>query len=280
MAKILDGKALAKEVEQELSQRVARIAEKTGGALKLAIIIVGDDFASQTYVRMKINAAKRIGLTPEKIAFDETAAEGEILAAVERLNADPDVKGIMLQHPIPRHLDEREIMDTILPHKDVDGLSSASFGAMALGLPAFAPATALSIMTILRRYGVGIEGKHAVVIGRSSILGKPVALMLLGDNATVTICHSKTRDLPQIVSQADIIVAAVGKPRFVKAEWVKTGAIIVDAGYNEGNVGDVDLENAAEKSSAYTPVPGGVGPMTIAMLLEQTVISAENELKK
>jgi len=148
---------------------------------------------------------------------------------------------------------------------------------MALGLTAFAPATALSIMTILRRYKIQIEGKKAVVIGRSAILGKPVSLMLLNDNATVTICHSKTVNLPEIVSQADIVVAAVGKPKFVKAEWIKKGAVIIDAGYNEGNVGDVDLERAAEISSAYTPVPGGVGPMTIAMLLEQTVIAAEKE---
>jgi methylenetetrahydrofolate dehydrogenase (NADP+)/methenyltetrahydrofolate cyclohydrolase len=280
MSTILDGKTLAKQVEQELSGRVAAIVQKTNITPKLAILIVGDDYASHTYVKMKMNACKRVGIEPVRYAFPDDAKEEEILAVVNKLAVDPTVHGIMLQHPIPKHLNERKIMDSIPPSKDSDGLNSASFGAMALGLPAFAPATALSIMTLLRRYNQQIEGKKAVVIGRSSILGKPVALMLLNDNATVTICHSKTQKLPEIVSQADIVVAAVGKPKFVKAEWIKPGAVIVDAGYNEGNIGDVDLENAAPKSSAYTPVPGGVGPMTIAMLLEQTVMAAEAALLK
>ncbi len=279
MTKILDGKALAKQVEQELAARVEKITARCGRKPRLAILIAGDDYASQTYVKMKMNACRRVGMEPEKFAFGENASNEEILETVEKLNADPDVTGIMLQHPIPKQLDERGIMDKILPEKDVDGLNSASFGRMALGLDAFAPATALSIMTLLHRYGIEIQGRHAVVIGRSPILGKPVSLMLLNDNATVTVCHSKTQNLPDMIRQADIVVAAVGKPRFVKADWIKDGAVIVDAGYNEGNVGDVDLENAAEKSSAYTPVPGGVGPMTIAMLLEQTVISAERKFK-
>jgi len=276
MAQILDGKTLSKEIEAELTERVQKITAK-GYSPKLAIMIVGNDYASQTYVKMKMNASKRIGIEPIKFQFDETATTEQILKTLNKLNKDKNIAGIMLQHPIPKHIDERLIDDTITPSKDVDGLNSASFGAMALGLTAFAPATALSIMTILHRYKIAIEGKRAVVIGRSAILGKPVSLMLLNDNATVTICHSKTVNLPEIVSQADIVVAAVGKPKFVKAEWIKKGAVIIDAGYNEGNVGDVDLFNAAEISSAYTPVPGGVGPMTIAMLLEQTVTAAEKE---
>lgn len=276
MAQILDGKTLSKEIEAELTERIAKITAK-GHCPKLAIMIVGNDYASQTYVKMKMNASRRIGVEPIEFHFDETATTEQILKTLTKLNNDKNVVGIMLQHPIPKHIDERKIDDSILPSKDVDGLNSASFGAMALGLTAFAPATALSIMTILHRYKIQIEGKYAVVIGRSAILGKPVSLMLLNDNATVTICHSKTVNLPEIVSQADIVVAAVGKPKFVKAEWIKKGAVIIDAGYNEGNIGDVDLFNAAEISSAYTPVPGGVGPMTIAMLLEQTVIAAEKE---
>jgi len=276
MTQILDGKTLSKEIEAELTERVKKITAK-GHSPKLAIMIVGNDYASQTYVKMKMNASRRIGVEPIEFHFDETATTEQILKTLKELNNDKNVVGIMLQHPIPKHIDERKIDDSILPSKDVDGLNSASFGAMALGLTAFAPATALSIMTILHRYKIQIEGKYAVVIGRSAILGKPVSLMLLNNNATVTICHSKTVNLPEIVSQADIVVAAVGKPKFVKAEWIKKGAVIIDAGYNEGNVGDVDLERAAEISSAYTPVPGGVGPMTIAMLLEQTVIAAEKE---
>ncbi len=184
---------------------------------------------------------------------------------------------ILLQHPVPSQIDEQRCFNAIAMDKDTDGVNTGSFGAMTMYLPAFKSATPLSVMALLKRYGIELSGKEAVVVGRSPILGKPVAMLLLNADATVTICHSKTKNLPEIVRRADIIVAAVGRAKFIQAGWVKEGAVLIDAGYNEGNVGDIDLENAAAKSSAYTPVPGGVGPVTIAKLIEQTVESAERK---
>ncbi|HPD02105.1 MAG TPA: tetrahydrofolate dehydrogenase/cyclohydrolase catalytic domain-containing protein [Eubacteriales bacterium] len=274
---ILDGKKLAREIEAELAERVKQIVERTGEVPVLATIIVGNNPASETYVKMKCNACRRIGLEPKKIALGEDTTTDELLAVINELNADPKVCGILLQHPVPRGIDEQRCMNVIALEKDVDGVNTAGFGRMAMGLDAYVSATPLGIIKILERYGIEIEGKEAVVIGRSAILGKPVAMLLLNKNATVTICHSRTKNLAEIVRRADIVVAAVGKPEFVKADWIKEGAVIVDAGYNEGNVGDVDLKAAAAKSSAYTPVPGGVGPCTIAMLMTQTVLSAEKK---
>lgn len=270
---ILDGKKLSLQVEQELRERVEATRAKTGKTPVLATIIVGENPASVTYVRMKCNACLRVGITPRKIEMPETTTTEELLAQIDALNADEEVYGILLQHPVPHAIDEQACFNRITLAKDVDGVNTAGFGAMTMGLPAFKSATPLSILTILKRYNVPLVGKHAVVIGRSAILGKPVAMLLLNENATVTICHSKTENLPDIVRTADIIVACVGKPNFVQADWVREGAVIVDAGYNKGNVGDVDLVNCIPKSSAYTPVPGGVGPMTIAMLMSQTVDS-------
>ena len=272
--KILDGKALAKEIEAELAAKVSAHKAKTGRTPVLATILVGENPASVTYVRMKGNACRRVGIEPLKVELPETTTTEELLAEIAKLNADDNVCGILLQHPVPRGIDEQLCFNSIAPEKDVDGVNVTSFGAVTMGdKKAYKCATPYSIMTILTRYGIELEGKEAVVIGRSPILGKPVAMLLLNANCTVTICHSRTKNLPEIVRRADIVVAAVGKPKFVKAEWIKPGAVLVDAGYNEGNVGDIDLEKAAPLSSAYTPVPGGVGPCTIAMLMSQTVES-------
>ena len=277
---ILNGKELSKKIEEELKAEVCDLKEKTGKVATLATIIVGDDPASQVYVKMKGNACERIGINSLKIELDKETKTEELLEVIESLNKDENIDGILLQHPVPKHIDERKCFNAINPNKDVDGVTSAGFGAMSMGEDAFASATPLGIMKLLEFYGIDIEGKKAVVIGRSSILGKPIAMMLLNKNATVTIAHSKTKDLEKIVKEADIVVACVGKPKFVKKEWLKEGVVIVDAGYNPGNIGDVDLDNAIELSSAYTPVPGGVGPMTIVSLMFQTIKSFEKRIKK
>ena len=273
--KILDGKALSKIIEERLQLRGQALRAKYGFVPVLATILVGEDPASVTYVRMKGNACARVGLESRRVAMPEATTTQELLEQIRELNEDPRVCGILLQHPVPRHIDEQACFEAIAPEKDVDGVNTATFGRMTMGSFAYHSATPYGIMTLLKEYGIPLEGKEAVVIGRSAILGKPVAMMLLNANATVTICHSRTKNLPEIVKRADIVVAAVGKPTFVQADWVKPGAVLVDAGYNPGNVGDIDLENAAPLSSAYTPVPGGCGPMTIAMLMQNTMDSAE-----
>lgn len=272
---VLNGKALATEIEAELSARVRKLVEKTGRTPVLATILVGDNPASVTYVTMKGKACRRVGLEPRRVEMPECTTTEELLAQIEALNADPDVCGILLQHPVPRHIDEARCFNAIAPVKDVDGVNVASFGAVTMKQEGYRSATPGGIIRILKHYGIALAGKEVVVIGRSPILGKPVAMLLLNEDATVTIAHSKTENLPEIVRRADVIVAAVGKPRFVQADWMKEGAVLVDAGYNAGNVGDIDLENCIAKSSAYTPVPGGVGPMTICTLMEQSVMAAE-----
>lgn len=272
---ILNGKALATEIEAELSVRVQKLVEKTGRTPVLATILVGDNPASVTYVTMKGKACRRVGLEPRRVEMPAETTTEELLAQIEALNADPDVCGILLQHPVPRHIDEARCFNAIAPVKDVDGVNVASFGAVTMKQEGYRSATPGGIIRILKHYGVTLAGKEVVVIGRSPILGKPVAMLLLNEDATVTIAHSRTENLPEIVRRADVVVAAVGKPRFVQADWVKEGAVLVDAGYNAGNVGDIDLENCISKCSAYTPVPGGVGPMTICTLMEQSVQAAE-----
>ncbi len=273
---VLEGKNLAKSIEESLIPRVAAVIAKSGGKLPvLATILVGDDPASATYVRMKGNACRRVGMESRKIELPATTTTEELLSAIEDLNRDPDVHGILLQHPVPEQIDERACFDAISLEKDVDGVTSLGFGRMAMGEFAYGSATPTGIMTILDHYDIPIKGKRAVVVGRSPILGKPLAMMLLNRHATVTICHSRTVDLPGVVREADIVVGAVGKPKFIQADWIKEGAVIIDAGYHPGGIGDVDLENAAPRSSAYTPVPGGVGPMTIVSLISQTLDAAE-----
>ena len=272
---VLEGKSVSEAIEKDLAVRVARIKERSGRTPVLATILVGSDPASATYVRMKGNACRRVGMESLAVTLPAATTSEELLARIDALNADATVNGILLQHPMPRALDERACFDRIAIGKDVDGVTALGFGRMSLGERAYGSATPAGIMRLLDHYQLAIEGRHAVVVGRSPILGKPMAMMLLNRHATVTICHSRTQDLPQVVRQADILVAAVGRPRFVKGDWIKDGAVIVDAGYHPEKVGDVDLAAAAPRSSAYTPVPGGVGPMTIAMLITQTVEAAE-----
>jgi methylenetetrahydrofolate dehydrogenase (NADP+)/methenyltetrahydrofolate cyclohydrolase len=278
-ALVLDGKSLAAESEAELLVRVQRLKEKSGGKTPiLATILVGDDPASATYVKMKGNACRRVGMDSLAVEMPASTTTDELLAKIDALNANPDVHGILLQHPVPSQIDERACFDAIALHKDVDGVTCLGFGRMAMGENAYGCATPQGIMRILDHYGIEIEGKHAVVVGRSPILGKPMAMMLLQKNATVTICHSRTQDLPALVGQADILVGAVGKPEFIRADWVKEGAVVIDAGYHPGGVGDIELSPLANKVSAYTPVPGGVGPMTINTLILQSVESGEKSL--
>ncbi|MEC7118325.1 MAG: bifunctional methylenetetrahydrofolate dehydrogenase/methenyltetrahydrofolate cyclohydrolase FolD [Pseudomonadota bacterium] len=281
MSVILDGRKLATTIEQDLSQRVAALKAKTGRTPILATILVGDDGASATYVRMKGNACRRVGMDSIKIELPQSTTTDQLLAEIAQLNANPDVHGILLQHPVPEQIDERACFDAIDLAKDVDGVTCLGFGRMSMGERAYGSATPQGIMTILQSYGIEVAGKHAVVVGRSAILGKPMAMMLLAANATVTICHSRTQHLSDLIKQADILVGAVGKAELIQREWIKHGAVVVDAGFHPregGGVGDVQLAGIEQIASAYTPVPGGVGPMTITTLIRQTVEAAERAL--
>ncbi|MFI2810186.1 MULTISPECIES: bifunctional methylenetetrahydrofolate dehydrogenase/methenyltetrahydrofolate cyclohydrolase FolD [Microbulbifer] len=278
-ALVLDGKALAQKTEEELSARVAALKEKSGGQTPiLATILVGDDPASATYVKMKGNACRRIGMDSMQVELPSSTTTEELLAKIEELNANDNVHGILLQHPVPEQIDERACFDAISLDKDVDGVTCLGFGRMAMGEEAYGCATPKGIMRLLEAYEIDIAGKHAVVVGRSPILGKPMAAMLLNANATVTICHSRTQDLAEHISRADIIVGAVGRPEFIKAEWIKDGAVVVDAGYHPGGLGDIELAPLVDRVAAYTPVPGGVGPMTINTLIYQSVDSGERKI--
>lgn len=278
-ALVLDGKALAASWEKQLSQRVAQLKEKSGGkAPILATILVGTDPASATYVSMKGNACRRVGMGSIAVEMSDQTTTDELLEKIAELNGNPDVHGILLQHPVPAQIDERACFDAIALSKDVDGVTCLGFGRMAMGEEAYGCATPKGIMRLLEHYQVELEGKHAVVVGRSPILGKPMAAMLLEKNATVTICHSRTRNLAGHIKQADIVVGAVGKPEFIQADWIKDGAIVVDAGYHPGGVGDIELAPLLDRVEAYTPVPGGVGPMTINTLIFQSVDSGEKAL--
>lgn len=281
MALLLDGRALAKHIESELFDRVAVLKAKSGRTPILATILVGDDGASATYVRMKGNACTRVGMQSIKVELPQSTTTAQLLAEIAKLNANPDVHGILLQHPVPEQIDERACFDAIDLAKDVDGVTCLGFGRMAMGEPAYGSATPAGIMSILKGYNIEIAGKHAVVVGRSAILGKPMAMMLLQANATVTICHSRTQNLAELVKQADIIVGAVGKAELIQKDWIKAGAVVVDAGFHPregGGVGDIQLQGIEDVASAYTPVPGGVGPMTITTLIRQTVEAAEKAL--
>ncbi|MBP8020064.1 MAG: bifunctional methylenetetrahydrofolate dehydrogenase/methenyltetrahydrofolate cyclohydrolase FolD [Agitococcus sp.] len=274
-ALILDGKKLATLVEADLAERVAKIKERTQQTPILATILVGDDPSSATYVKMKGNACRRVGMDSISVTLPSTTTTETLLAEIAALNTNPNVHGILLQHPVPHQIDERACFDAINLAKDVDGVTCLGFGRMSMGEEAYGSATPQGIMALLNHYQISLEGKHAVVVGRSAILGKPMAMMLLAANATVTICHSRTQNLAELIKQADIVVGAVGKPQFIKSEWIKDGAVVIDAGYHAGGVGDIELAGIHERASAYTPVPGGVGPMTIATLMTQTVMAAE-----
>ena len=274
----LDGKRLSKKIEGELRVRVAEISGAGGRVPILATILVGGDPASVTYVKMKGNACRRVGMESHRVVLPEETTTEELLVEIDKLNSNRDVHGILLQHPVPGQIDERRCFDRISLAKDVDGVTCLGFGKLAMGEAAYGAATPAGIMRLLEHYKIPLLGKRAVVVGRSPILGKPMAMMLLNANATVTICHSRTRDLPGIVSTAELVVGAVGRPEFIKGAWIREGAVVVDAGYHPGAVGDIELGAVIGKCAAYTPVPGGVGPMTIATLIAQTVEAAERAL--
>ena len=276
---VLDGKALSKKSESDLTERVKKFKSiNYERAPILATILVGDDPASATYVKMKQNACKRIGMESIAIEMPTTTSTRELLAKIDELNINKDCHGILLQHPVPYQIDERRCFDHIAIEKDVDGVTCHGFGRMVMQLDAYGSATPQGIMRMLENYQIDPAGKHAVVVGRSAILGKPMSAMLLNANATVTICHSKTINLDKIIKQADILVGAVGRPEFIKSDWIKSGAVVIDAGYHPGGYGDIEASNLSDIASAFTPVPGGVGPMTINTLIQQTVISAEKSL--
>jgi len=278
-ALILDGKAVAQKTEAALSERVNALKEKSGGQTPiLATILVGGDPASATYVRMKQNACKRVGMESIAVEMPDSTTTEQLLTKIEELNANPNCHGILLQHPVPEQIDERLCFDSIALEKDVDGVTCLGFGRMAMGEFAYGSATPQGIMRLLEAYDIPLSGKHAVVVGRSPILGKPMAMMLLNANATVTICHSRTENLPAMIATADIVVGAVGKPEFIKAEWIKDGAVVVDAGYHPGGVGDIELAPLHDRAAALAPVPGGVGPMTINTLILQSVDAGEKKM--
>lgn len=277
-AHLMDGRGLAKRIVMEAAARAAEISQRTGTVPCLATVLVGEDPASATYVRMKQARCAKAGIRSRHIGLPADTTTAELIEALTSLSKDPDVHGILLQHPCGPHIDERAAFEAIAPEKDVDGVTMRSFAAMGFGLPGFVSCTPGGIMRLLEEYDVDLTGQHAVVVGRSAILGKPVGMLLLAKNATVTYCHSRTVDLPAIVREADVVVAAVGRPRLICGEDIKPGAVVIDAGYNAGNVGDVDFDTAHTRARLITPVPGGVGPMTIAVLLAQTVDAAVHQL--
>ncbi|PIU58488.1 MAG: bifunctional methylenetetrahydrofolate dehydrogenase/methenyltetrahydrofolate cyclohydrolase FolD [Deltaproteobacteria bacterium CG07_land_8_20_14_0_80_38_7] len=274
---IINGKEIAANIRRALKKELLALKDKSI-IPGIAVILVGENPASQIYVRNKNKACGEIGIASFEHKLSETTSQDELLSLIKKLNADNKVHGILVQLPLPSHIDEQTIINAISPSKDVDGFHPENIGRLLLGLKAFRPCTPLGIMELLSRINYDIKGKHAVVLGRSNIVGKPVALLLLEQHATVTICHSKTENLPEVVKSADILVAAIGKPNFVKGSWIKKGAVIIDVGINrldDGKiVGDVDFDEAKKSAYAITPVPGGVGPMTIAMLLKNTVDAA------
>jgi 5,10-methylene-tetrahydrofolate dehydrogenase/methenyl tetrahydrofolate cyclohydrolase len=286
-AKLIDGKAIAKEIQEELTREVAELKEKHGVVPGLATVLVGDNPASQTYVRMKQKRCAEVGIRSVGHELPGDATQEEVEALVRELNADPTIHGILVQLPLPKHLNEEAVLNAISIEKDVDGFHPINIGRLAMkGREAlFAPCTPAGIIELIDRTGIAIEGKEAVVLGRSNIVGLPVSMLLLKRNATITICHSRTHDLPAVTRRADILVAAVGRPLMVKADWVKPGAVVIDVGINRVDdptrkrgyrlVGDVDFEEVKEVAGWITPVPGGVGPMTIAMLLKNTVTAAK-----
>ena len=276
MTIVLDGKSLAKSTEEDIANRVKSLKEKRDITPVLATILVGSDPASATYVQMKGNACKRVGMDSIKIELSETTTTDELLEEINKLNENPNIHGILLQHPVPSQIDERKCFDAIDLSKDVDGVTCLGFGNMSMGEKAYGSCTPQGIMRLIKHHEIQVEGKNAVVVGRSPILGKPMAMMLLNENATVTICHSRTKDLESIVKQADIIVGAVGIPQFIQSSWIKDEAVVIDAGYHPQKCGDIELTDIKDRSSAYTPVPGGVGPMTINTLILQTLESCEN----
>ena len=271
---LLDGKELSRISEESIKKKVQELSSKNIKPT-LATILVGNDPASETYVKMKRNTCARVGMESIAVELSEDTTTEELLEKIRNLNNDVNVHGILLQHPVPSQIDERLCFDEIDINKDVDGVTCLGFGNMSMGLDAYGSCTPAGIMRLINHHNIQVEGLNAVVVGRSPILGKPMAMMLLNMNATVTICHSRTTNLDLIIKNADLIVGAVGIPKFIKSDWIKKDAIVIDAGYHPEKCGDIDLDNIEEIASAYTPVPGGVGPMTINTLILQTLQSAE-----
>ena len=277
-SKILDGKALAQLAEEDIKVHVSNLKEK-GITPTLATILVGLDPASATYVKMKQNACARLGMDSIAVELSKDTSTQELLNTIEKLNSDNSVHGILLQHPVPSQINERQCFDAISVEKDVDGVTCIGFGQMTMGEEAFGSCTPAGIMRILEHYKIEISGKNAVVVGRSPILGKPMAMMLLNANASVTICHSRTANLQEHIQNADILVGAVGVPRLIQKDWIKNGAVVIDAGYHPGEkCGDIDLADIDSVASAHTPVPGGVGPMTINTLILNTLLAAQKSI--
>lgn len=281
--KIIDGKEISRQIKEEVGREVERL-KQDGCTPGLAVILVGNDPASASYVGSKERTVKALGMHSEVIRMAEETSESELLGEIDRLNGDPAIHGILVQLPLPKQIDEQRIISAISPDKDVDGFHPINAGKLMAGLDAFVPCTPLGIMVMLERSGVSIKGKHAVVVGRSNIVGKPMSMLLLQQDATVTICHSKTADLPSVTKQADILVAAVGREGMINKEHVKDGAVVIDVGINRGEDGklrgDVDFDAVLPVASKITPVPGGVGPMTIAMLMSNTLESARRAFKE
>lgn len=279
MALIIDGKKISADIRAEVAEGVAKLREEKGLVPGLAVAIVGEDPGSQIYVRNKEKACEEVGIYSEKHELEDDVSEDELITLVNKLNADPKIHGVLVQLPLPKHIDEDRVIDTISIKKDVDGFTPINVGNMLIGKECFLPCTPHGIIVLLERSGVDIAGKDAVIVGRSNIVGKPTAVLLMHKNATVTICHSRTKDLAAHTARADILVAAIGKPKMIAADMVKEGAAVIDVGTNrlaDGKlVGDVDYDAVFDKVSAITPVPGGVGPMTIAMLMQNTLTAAQ-----
>jgi methylenetetrahydrofolate dehydrogenase (NADP+) / methenyltetrahydrofolate cyclohydrolase len=279
--KIIDGKAIAARMRETIAADTASL--KTKGAIPgLAVVLVGEDPASRVYVSMKEKACEKAGIYSDEHKLSEQTSETELLNLIDALNKDVRIDGILVQLPLPGHIDEGKVLETISPAKDVDGFHPYNVGRLVTGNPLFQPCTPYGIMQMLKQSGVDLNGKEVVVVGRSNIVGKPVALMCLAEHATVTICHSRTKDLAEQVRRADVVIAAVGRPEMIKGDWIKPGAVVIDVGVNRVGekklVGDVEFEAAKERAGAITPVPGGVGPMTITMLLFNTVESAKRRV--
>ena len=272
---IIDGKKVSAQVKEEVKQETLRLKQEYGVTPGLAVVIVGDDPASRVYVNNKKKACELVGFRSEEYALPEKTTQEELLNLVNELNEKKDINGILVQLPLPKHLDDKVVIEAINPIKDVDAFHAVNVGKIMLGEYDFLPCTPAGVMEMLHSYDISVSGKNCVVIGRSNIVGKPMAMLLLHENATVTICHSKTVNLSEICSQADILVAAVGRPKFVTADMVKEGAVVIDVGMDRDEngklCGDVDFENVKDKCSYITPVPGGVGPMTIATLMKNTI---------
>lgn len=278
MAELIDGKAIAADMRKEIAADTKALTDQ-GVTPGLAVVLVGEDPASRVYVSMKEKACAAAGIYSVEHKLSAETSEADLLVLIDTLNADGRIDGILVQLPLPDHIDEAKVLEAISPEKDVDGFHPYNVGRLVTGNPLFQPCTPYGVMKMLERTGVDLKGKEVVVVGRSNIVGKPVALMCLAEHATVTICHSRTQDLPQKVAAADVVIAAVGRPEMVKGDWIKKGAIVIDVGVNRVGekklVGDVDFDAACENAAAITPVPGGVGPMTITMLLYNTLVSAK-----